>query len=177
MKVLALIGSPRKDSNTDILVDKFLEGSRSKGSLIDKLYLYEQRITPCVDCRSCKKGDLICKVKDDMQKVYSFMDAADVIVFGTPVYWYGPSAPTKLVIDRMRPYGTNNKLRGKRAVLVAPSAARPEACQIMVDQFRLCFDYLDIEFVGSIMAQAYDKGEIKQNPEALKKAYDLGASL
>jgi len=64
MKVLALMGSPRKEGNTDILVDQFLKGSRKKGNQVEKLYLYEQKITPCVDCRTCKEGDLICKVKD-----------------------------------------------------------------------------------------------------------------
>ena len=43
------------------------------------------------------------------------MDEADIIIFGTPNYWYGPTAKMKLLIDRMRPYIANEKLNGKKA--------------------------------------------------------------
>ena len=57
MKVLALIGSPRIMGNTDIVVEKILEGAQSKGHATEKLYLYDYTIGLCTDCRSCKKGD------------------------------------------------------------------------------------------------------------------------
>lgn len=47
----------------------------------------------------------------------------------------------------------------------------------MLEMFRLTFDYLGVEFIGNILAQAFEKGEIKQNQEALKKACEFGASL
>ena len=43
--------------------------------------------------------------------------------------------------------------------------------------FRKSFDYLEMEFTGNILAEAYERGEIKDDREALKNAYDLGASL
>jgi len=177
MKILALMGSPRKEGNTDILVDQFLQGSQSKGHKAEKLYLYDLKISPCVDCRTCKKGDLVCKVKDDMQKIYPLMEGADIIVFGTPVYWWGPTGPMKLLMDRMRPFAANKKLRGKKAVVIAPSGDPPDPCWPIVEMFRLSFDYLGVDFAGKLLSQAYDKGEIRQTPAVLKQAYDLGASL
>jgi multimeric flavodoxin WrbA len=177
MKVLALIGSPRRGGNTDLLVEQILKGSRAKGHTAEKFFLYDYTISLCVDCRSCKKGDYVCCIKDEMQRIYGLMEAADVIVFGTPLYWYGTTAKMKMLLDRMRPFVENKKLRGKRAVVVAPSAEGPEACDPMLEMFRLCFDYLEMEFVGKILVTAYEKGEIRKNREELEKAYEFGASL
>ena len=176
MKILALIGSPRKGGNTDILVDQILKGSKTKGHTAVKLYLYKYRITPCMDCRSCKKGDHVCTMKDGMQQIYPKMMGADLIVFGTPIYYYGPTGQMKLLVDRMRPYGATG-LKGKKGIIVAPSAEGAKCCGPLIKMFRLSFDYLGVEFAGKILGTAYEKGEILQDKQEMKKAYQLGASL
>ena len=177
MKVLALVGSPRKGGNTDLLVEQVLEGCRSRGYGARKLYLYEYTISLCLDCRSCKKGDFVCCLQDEMEQIYSLIAEADVIIFGTPVYWYGPTGQMKLFIDRLRPFVENKKLRGKRAVVVAPSAEGAVACGPLVEMFGLSFEYLGIEFAGKILSVAYEKGEVSENKEELEKAYAIGAGL
>jgi multimeric flavodoxin WrbA len=177
MKVLALVGSPRKGGNTDLLVERVLEGARTRGYETEKLYLYDYTISLCTDCRSCKKGDYVCCVEDEMQKIYPKMTEADVIVFGTPVYWYGPTAKMKMLIDRMRPFIENKKLVGKRAVVVSASAEGPVACDPLLEMFRRSFEYLKMRFVGKVLVKAYDKGEIAENKRELERAFELGASL
>ncbi|MCW4034951.1 MAG: flavodoxin family protein [Candidatus Bathyarchaeota archaeon] len=177
MKVLALVGSPRKGGNTDILVNQVLEGAQTKGYTTDKLYLYDYTISLCVDCRQCKKGDRVCCLNDEMELIYSKMEEADVIVFGTPVYWYGPSAKMKMLMDRMRPFVENKKVKGKRAVLVIPAAEGKGACGPTAEMFRLSFLYLDVEFVGTVYAEAYDKAEVSTHPKELRAAYELGCSF
>jgi multimeric flavodoxin WrbA len=177
MKVLALIGSPRKLGNTDLLVEQLLEGARSKEYLTEKLYLYDYTISLCSDCRDCKKGDFVCYVHDEMQQIYPLMAGADVIVFGTPLYWYGPSAKTKMLIDRMRPFVENKILAGKRAVIVSPSAEGPVACGPMLEMFRRMLLYIGVEFAGEILAKAYDKGAVAEDKEGLTRAFEFGASL
>jgi len=177
MKTLALIGSPRKGGNTDILVDQILQGGKTKGHTSEKLYLYDYEISPCIDCRNCKKGDYVCTVNDGMQEIYPKMQEADLIIFGTPLYWFGPTGKMKLLMDRMRPFDANDKLRGKKGVIVAPSAEETKVCGPLIEMFRLAFDYLGMEFAGKVLAQAYEKGEIRQNQEVLKQAYELGTSL
>jgi len=49
-----------------------------------------------------------------MKKIYPKMEKADLILFGTPNYWYGPTGKMKLLIDRMRPFVANKKLKGKK---------------------------------------------------------------
>ena len=69
MKIQALIGSPRKGSNTDILVDRILQGAQSCGHAAEKLYLYDYQIMPCIDCRRCKKDDFTCHLLDGMSEI------------------------------------------------------------------------------------------------------------
>jgi multimeric flavodoxin WrbA len=177
MKVLALVGSPRKEGNTDLLVERFLEGARTRGNTTEKLYLYDYTISLCTDCRNCKKGDYVCCVEDEMHRIYPKMAEADVIVFGTPVYWYGPSAKIKMLVDRMRPFVENRKLVGKRAVVVSPSAEGPVACEPLLEMFRRSFAYLRMEFVGEVLVKAYEKGEVAKNKLEMDRAFELGASL
>jgi multimeric flavodoxin WrbA len=176
MKILALVGSPRKGSNTDLLVERILEGCRRKGHVGEKFYLYDYEISPCIDCRSCKKGDYACALDDGMQPIYPKIQEADLIIFGTPLYWYGPSGKMKLFVDRLRPFVASGKLKGKKGVIVTPSAEGPPACEPLIQMFRMSFEYLGIEFAGEFLAIAYEKGEIGQNQEVLKRAYEFGAN-
>lgn len=112
-----------------------------------------------------------------MQQIYTLMEEADLIIFGTHIYWYGPTAKMKLLIDRMRPFVENRKLRGKKAVVVSPSAEGPVACDPLLEMFRRMFEYLKMEFVGKVLVKAYEKGEIITNKKEMQKAYKLGASL
>jgi multimeric flavodoxin WrbA len=177
MKILALIGSPRKKSNTDILVDEVLKGVESKGHQSEKVYLYPYEIAPCIDCRKCKQDEFVCVLKDGMQELYPKIDQADLLIFGTPNYWYGPTAKMKQFIDRLRPYIASGKLKGKKALVVIPAADGPEACGPMVEMFRKSFDYLGVQFAGKILVTAYEKAEIRENEKELKRAFNLGASL
>jgi multimeric flavodoxin WrbA len=189
MKVLALVGSPRKGGNTDLLVDQILQGvkakaqvevqvqAKSQGHFADKLYLYDYDILPCIDCRGCKRGDLTCKLEDGMAEIYPRLEAADIIIFGTPIYWYGPTAKMKLLIDRLRPFIASGKLKGKKGIIVVPSEEGPGCCGPLVEMFRMSFEYLGMTMAGSILASAYEKGEINEKPEELRRAYELGASL
>jgi len=177
MKILALIGSPRRKGNTDALVEQILKGSRTKGHTTEKLYLYDYTISLCIDCRNCKKGDYVCCINDEMQQIYPKMEEADLIIFGTPLYWYGPTAKMKLLVDRMRPFVANGKLKGKKAVVVTPSAEGAKACGPLLEMFRMSFEYLGMEFAGKVLVKAYEKGEILTNKREMERAYELGASL
>jgi multimeric flavodoxin WrbA len=177
MKILALVGTPRKRSNTDLLVDQILEGSKKGNHTSEKLYLYDYEILPCMDCRACKRGHFVCPLKDGMRNIYPKMEKADLIIFGTPNYWYGPTGKMKLLIDRMRPFVANKKLKGKKWAIVSPSAEGPHSCRLLVEMLRLSCDYLGMKFSEKILAKAYERGEIKKDQKALRKAFEYGMSL
>ena len=177
MKILGLVGSPRKDSNTDLLVSAILEGAAKSKHATEKMYLYSVDIAPCVDCRACKKGNLQCVLKDGMQALYPKLEEADVIVFGTPLYWYGPTAKMKLLLDRLRPFIESKKLSGKKAVLVIPSEEGADACNHIVGMFNLSFKYLEMEIISVLLPKASEKAEIKSQPHVLNEASMLGKHI
>jgi multimeric flavodoxin WrbA len=177
MKVVGLVGSPRKGGNTDLLVSAVLYGAGAAGSEVEKLFIYDFDIAPCVDCRGCKKEPCHCVVKDDMWQLYPKLEAADVIVFGTPLYWYGPTAKMKLLIDKLRPYIASKKMKGKKAILIIPSEEGPEACSNLVCMFEQSFGYLGLEMAGKILVTASEKGEVQRQPKVLDEAFQLGKLL
>jgi multimeric flavodoxin WrbA len=177
VKVVGLVGSPRKQGNTDLVVSKILDGVESEGNLTEKVYLYDHEILPCTDCRACKKGDFQCVLKDDMRGVYPKLEAADVIVFGTLLYWYGATAKMKLFVDRLRPYIASRRLKTKKAVLVVPSEEGAKACLSLVDMFRCSFKYIEMELLSQVLVKAYEKGEVANHPDILAAAFQVGRAL
>lgn len=177
MRILGLVGSPRRGSNTDLLVTAILEGAAENGYATEKINLYNRDIAPCMDCRACKKGSLKCALNDDMQMLYPKLEAADVVVFGTPLYWYGPSAKMKLFIDRLRPFIASKKLQGKQAVIVVPSEEGAEACNHIVSMFSLSFEYLGLDLAGTLLPKASEKAEVKERPQVLNDAKAIGRNI
>jgi multimeric flavodoxin WrbA len=180
-KILAVIGSPRKGGNTDILVQKMVEGAGSKGSQIETLYLGGLNIRECDGCHVCWKGKP-CSKHDDMLDIYRKIIESDAIIFGTPVYWYGPTALMKAFIDRFVYFNcpqTRAKIRGKSAALAIPfEEDNPETARPVVEFFEKCLSYLEINLVGSIIAGGVsDKGDILKKPDRLTEAYELGRRL
>ena len=84
-KILGVIGSPRRNGNTHILVSRVLEGANNEGMSTDAIFLNDLSIKECNGCHVCWKSER-CVKKDDMSNLYQKIIESDVIVFGTPVY-------------------------------------------------------------------------------------------
>ncbi len=177
MKILALMGSPRKGSNTDILIDKILEGAKTKEHTSEKVYLYDNEIKPCLACYGCTNGDLNCVQQDGMQEIYPKMDEADLILFGTPIYWFGSTGPMKNVVDRLFPYIRNKRIVGKKGLLVSPSTGGPASSDLLIETLKRSLRFLKMEYMGEFISKASRKAELKDNEKELHRAFELGASL
>ncbi len=97
MKAVILFGSPRKKGNTIQLVQALTDALIKKGYSFHILYLNDLNIRPCQGCYACLK-DGSCKINDDMKKVRKYIMESDIIVYATPIYWFGPSAQLKLAV-------------------------------------------------------------------------------
>lgn len=180
MKVLAVVGSPRKGGNTDILVDKVLLGAQEKGNTANKIFLNDLNIKPCQACMSCKKTGR-CAIDDDMQKVYAQILESECLVLGTPIYWLGPSAQMKTFIDRwyaLLDANYKTKLKGKSAAIITVCGA-PETSMtdFTVQAFEKIFSFIGIELKGKITTSAREKAEVLKNKSVLEEAFSLGAML
>lgn len=105
MKFLAFNGSPRaKRSNTDRILQPFLEGARQAGAETETLYLRRMNINPCQGCFNCwLKTPGRCVQRDDMDEVMEKILAADVLIFATPLYDFTMTAYMKALVERLLP--------------------------------------------------------------------------
>jgi multimeric flavodoxin WrbA len=181
MKVLAVVGSPRKGGNTDILLSKIAEGARGAGAEVEVLHLGNLQVRECDGCHACWRGR-VCSKDDDMRQVYPKIAASDLIVFGTPVYWYGPTALMKAFIDRFVYFNCEQnrpQVRGKRAaVAVVLEEDDQETWTPVIEFFEKSLGYLEMALAGTIVVPGVGaKGAIRQKPERLEEAMRLGAKL
>jgi len=107
---------------------------------------------------------------------------SDVIVFGTPVYWYGPTALMKGFIDRFVYFNcpeNHEKIKGKSTVIVVPfEDTNPEIAAPLEHFFEKCFQYLELKLEGRIIAPGVTKiGDILKHQGYLKKAFEIGKNL
>ena len=103
MNILAFNGSPRmKKGITDSILQTFLNGAESAGAQVETIYVANQKINYCAGCFNCwfvHPGK--CIHKDDMVMIREKIKAADILVFGSPVYFDGFTAQMKTLLDRL----------------------------------------------------------------------------
>ena len=180
-RILAVIGSPRRNGNTHILVSKIVEGAKAKGAVVDELFLGDLNIRECDGCHACWKGKE-CSKDDDMRDIYPAINRSDVIIFGTPVYWYGPTALMKAFIDRSVYFNcpeNRQKIKDISAVLAVPfEEDDPETARGVIEFFQKSLAYLEIKLLGQIIVPGVgEKGAIRSKSQYLQQAYELGRKL
>jgi multimeric flavodoxin WrbA len=180
-RVLGVIGSPRRNGNTHILVSRMLEGAADKGAAVEQLFLADLRILECDGCHACWKGKP-CSQADDMAGAYARIAASDGLVLGTPVYWYGPTALMKGFIDRFVYFNcpeNREQIRGKRVALAVPFEEEGvEAAELVVAFFKKSLQYLEMELVGQVLVPGVSRrGEIRGREDKLREGYELGQRL
>ncbi|AFM26918.1 flavodoxin family protein [Desulfomonile tiedjei] len=187
MKVLGIYGSPRKCGNSDILLDEALKGAESAGADVSTVYCSDVTVSGCLECGGCDEtGE--CVVDDDMQSIYPKLVEADVIFLSTPIFFYGPTAQAKAVIDRSQALWCRRMLEKKpedhkkyasgRGYLIAVGATKGanlfEGIQLVAKYF---YDALDMSYEGGLFVRSVEKkGDINNFPEYLKQAFDLGVT-
>ena len=105
MNVLAINGSPRKKWNTATLLDHTLAGAKSCGAVTDMVHLYDHEYKGCISCFACKKigGKSYgrCAVQDDLAPILNKVAEADVIVLGSPIYFYSETGEMRSFMERL----------------------------------------------------------------------------
>ena len=180
-KILGVMGSPRKNGNTDILVSKILEGSKDVGAEIEMIYLKDLKIKECNGCHACWDGKE-CSKHDDMNGLFEKVIECDVIIFGTPVYWYGPTALMKAFIDRFVYFNSpknREKIKGKIAVLAVPFEEDTlETARPLVLMFEKSLEYLEMDLSDQILVPGVgERGTILEKKAVLEDAYQLGKKI
>ena len=176
-KVLIVSATPRKNGNSQLLADEFARGAREAGHTVEAFALRDLELKFCIGCLACQRTGK-CVLSDSVNALLPKVQEADVLVFATPVYYYGLSGQLKTFLDRLNPlFGRQNAF--KRVYLLVAAADGDESAfdgpvtgmQGWVD----CFP--GVEIAGVVRgAGVNDAGEIRgtQYPQA---AYLMGKSL
>jgi multimeric flavodoxin WrbA len=185
MKVLGILGSPRRGGNSETLLKAFLQGAAAGGAEVEEVLLRNLKISPCLEIYHCFK-DGECPIKDDMRELYGKLLAADVVVLATPVFFYGVSAQAKTMIDRTqalwaRRYVMKQDFPGghRQGVLLAVGATRGRLLFVGVRlTAKYFFDAINVRYAAELLVRGADeKGAIQEQPETLEQARDLGRRL
>ncbi len=187
-KILLLCTSPKKDGNTALLAEWFSQGARAKGADVEivRTSLLKYKTNGCISCRMCQKSDKYqCCIDDDARPVLAKMAEVGVIVFATPLYFFGPSAQLKLIFDRMfslykwdNDAGTmETPLKGKTLVLLA-SAYEDIGLDALEKPFAITAQYSGMKFESILVANAGVSGEIAaKRPDIREKVISLGINM
>jgi len=185
MKILGISGSPRIGGNTDILLDKFLEGAKTKGANIEKIILNKLKFSPCQECENLK-DDGSCIVEDDIQKVYEKIRTADALVLASPIFFGSLSAQAKMMVDRFqclwRAKYILKKDTGFRKIkgvfLSIEGSDRKDFFDNAKSIVKNLFATINVEYKDELFCSNIDaKASILHHPDCLKKAFELGKRI
>ncbi len=186
MTILGIMGSPRRQSNTEILLDAALAGAKETGAEVEKVVVSELKVSPCREIYAClKDGD--CAIKDDMQWLYEKLLQADHVVFASPIFFYGLTSQAKAIVDRCQALWVRRHVLGmkskdsrvRRGVFISVGATQGsklfDGAVLTVKYF---FDAIGVRYAGDLLIRGIDgKAEIKEHPTALRDAFRLGQQL
>ncbi len=177
MKILAIYGSSRDNGNNEQLAEIVLNGLNA-----EKVHLRDYHIQAIVDGRHTEEG--FCKVEDDYEDIINKVIDHEILLFVTPIYWYGMSGIMKNFIDRWSQilrdsrYTFKETMAKKHAYVIAVGGNQPKIKGLpLIQQFNYIFGFMNMPFNGYILGQGSKPGEIMNDTTALKQAELLNQEL
>lgn len=179
MKIVILNGSARMRGNTRTALKAIESGIDTNVYEVEFIDVAKYKIGGCLGCDGCKKTDGICVIKDDGIEIVEKIVKADVVIFGTPVYWWGISAQLKAVIDRM--YMKNNILGDMKkkigVVAVGADELSGEQYALISGQFKCICEYLEWDLVIDQSISAAAIGDMEKQIEKMEELKNIGKAL
>ncbi len=176
MKILVITGSPRKNGNSNSLADNFIKGAKESGHQVERFDAAFSNVHPCIGCNKCGMNGS-CVFHDDFDFVRKHIVDADVVVFATPMYYFGISSQLKMIIDRF--YAINGQIHyPKKAVLLMAYANTDVAhADPIKNHYKILLDYLGWQDAGQVIASGvWPVGAVNQT-QYPQQAYELGKNI
>jgi multimeric flavodoxin WrbA len=175
MKILGISCSPRKNGNTVAMLNEALDAAKKEGADVELFSVAGKNIQPCDGCWGCTKTGK-CHIKDDVAVVQDKMIAADGIIFGTPIYFWGMTAQAKAIMDRTISLNTPARSIANKVCGVVASCGSLGMVDALKD-----YSYYIIQrrMLPANQVSAYLMGpdDLKKMEKCLKALNDLGRQM
>ena len=181
--VLAINGSPRRNGNTQLMLDEAAKGLEAAGFSVERVSLADLDIKPCNGCEKCNTRAWACAIKDDAIGVLRKMVVADGILIGSPVYFGGVTSQLKALFDRSimtyKEMELKNKVGG--ALCCGGGAHGGQELTIMqIVTFFTMHDMVPGNCPGGLygaMGVGNDRGDVREDKEGMESARNLGKRM
>ena len=177
MKIVVIQGSPHKKGSSNMLAEQLIKGAAQAGHEIQVLDAAHMNMHPCLGCEHCGMNGS-CGHKDDNALIRDALLSSDMVVFVTPVYYFGMSAQLKMVIDRFYSYTMKLSAKGLKAALITAAWDDNEDVMPYIKSHyeKLC-RYMNFQNLGMVLGTGCGTPEMTRTSSHMKEAYDLGLSL
>lgn len=177
MKIVILMGSPNPNGSTSILADSFTKGAEESGHTVEQINVCRLNVNPCTGCVACGyEGD--CVQNDDNERVRKALLSCDMVVFATPLYYYGMSAQLKAVIDRFCAYNSSlNRKHLKSALLTVAWNADDWTFDALTVHYKTLVRYINFEDKGMVLGYGCGSPSMTSGSRYPSAAYQLGRNL
>ena len=177
MKIVVLEGSPNKNGSSNLLADEFICGAQEAGHTVQVIDAAHSDIHPCTGCIHCGyEGP--CVQKDDVEAIRKKILEADMLVFATPLYYYGMSAQLKTMIDRFCAFNSSlQRKHMKSALLTAAWNSDDWTFEALEAHYKTLVRYLNLEDIGMVLGYGCGTPSMTQYSQYPQQAYSLGNRL
>ncbi|GAB6087700.1 flavodoxin family protein [Alkaliphilus crotonatoxidans] len=189
MKILAIMGSPRRGKNNDTLLDHLLKGIQSidNEAEITRLNAAALNINPCTACDACSH-QLGCIQRDKMDELLPAFNEADLIIMTSPMYFNSISAQLKSIIDRNQVIWSSKyvhnqsliekeKLRLGYMVCTAGAPSHPFGLDGVIPILDLFFKSINTTYHGNFFVNNVDERPVYENELVRLEIYKAGQQL
>jgi multimeric flavodoxin WrbA len=183
VKVVAFVGSARKDGNTAALVKHVFAPLEAAGVECELVELAGRRVHGCTACMKCAEAaDGMCHGVRDFVSEECIPKAveADGIIVASPVYFADVSSETKALIDRLGYATRQGGNRLARKVGAAVVAVRRAGAIHAFDTINHLFLISEMVVVGSSywnIGIGRAAGEVEDDAEGVRTMRRLGEQM
>ncbi len=177
MKILVIESSPHKCGSSNLLAEEFIKGAREAGHTVTLFDAGHADLHPCLGCDACGMSG-VCVQKDDLAQLPGLVLGTDMLVFVTPLYYFGMSAQLKMVIDRF--YSFNSRLAAQKLKTALIAAAWDSNDWTMHDleaHYETLCRYLGFQDQGAVLGLGCGTVSQTRSSRFPKLAYEFGKSL
>jgi multimeric flavodoxin WrbA len=171
MKIAVLNGSPRAE-NTAAMVKAFADAAQEAGHEVEVLHVGKMKIAGCLGCNYCHtKGEGKCIQQDDLAKLMPAYLESDMIVYASPIYYFGMSAQMAAAMQRVFCIGKPAKA-SKAALLL--SSGSPGVYEGAIATYKMAISYMGMDDMGIVTAAGAENGSEAKMAEIAALAKSLG---